>query len=75
MNLHGEYFFFVALLWLGLVVAEHKHVSARAVTVEVTEEKYIAALQGALHHQLGVVVDRVEFAGAADPLSVQVLTH
>ena len=43
--------------------------------MEVAEEKDITALQSTLHHQLRMVIDRVEFAGRADPLPVQVLAH
>ena len=43
--------------------------------MEVAEEENISALQRPLHHQLCVVIDRVEFAGGADPLTVKVLAH
>ena len=75
MHLHGEDFLFVALLRLGLIVSEHEDVAANAVAVHVAEEEDVAALQRALHHQLRVVVDRVELARRADPLAVEVLAH
>ena len=43
--------------------------------MHVAEEENVTALQRALHHQLGVVVDRVELARGTDPLTVQILAH
>ena len=60
-HLHGENLFFISFLWLGLIIAEHENVAAGRVSMKVTVKEYIAALQRALHHQLRVVVDRVEF--------------
>lgn len=43
--------------------------------MEITEEKYFTRLLRLLHHQLGVVVDRVELRTRPNPLSVQILSH
>ena len=74
-NLHWEYFLFVALVWLDLIVTEHEDVAACRMTVEVTEEENVTGFECAFHHQLRVVVYRVEFARGADPLSVEILAH
>lgn len=44
-------------------------------TVQVAVEKNVTALEGAFHHQLGVVLDGEEFTRRADPLPIKVLTH
>ena len=75
MHLHWEDFLFVALRWLDLIVTEHKDVSARGVTVKVTKEEDVSTLKSAFHHQLCVIVDGVELAARADPLSVKILSH
>ena len=38
--------------------------------MQVTVEEDVAALKGALHHQLGVVVDGEEFTGRSYPLPI-----
>ena len=43
--------------------------------MHVAEEKDISALQRPLHHQLRVVVDRVELARRPNPLTIQILSH
>mmetsp|Transcript_18273 Transcript_18273/g.31255 ORF Transcript_18273/g.31255 Transcript_18273/m.31255 type:complete len:430 (+) Transcript_18273:217-1506(+) len=71
----GEYALFEAVDGARLGVAEHEDVAADGVAVEVAEEEDLARLLRLLHHQLGVVVDGVEFGAGADPLPVQVLPH
>jgi len=43
--------------------------------MQVTVEKNVSALKGALHHQFSVVIDGEEFTGRAYPLPIKVLTH
>ena len=74
-SLQWEDLLFVPFLWFRLVIAEHEHVPSRGVPVEVAEEKDVPAFQRAFHHELGVVVDGVEFARGADPLAIQILAH
>ena len=74
-SLQWEDLLFVSFLWLCLVIAEHEHIPSCGVPVEVAEEKYVPAFQRAFHHELGVVVDGVEFARGANPLAIQILAH
>ena len=62
MYLHWENFLFVALLWLYLIVSEHKNVSACRMSMEVAEEEYVTRFKRPLHHHLCVIVDRVKLA-------------
>ena len=72
---HGEDLFFVSLLRLSLIIAEHENVAADRVPMEIAEEENVSTLQRSLHHQLRVVIDRVKLARGANPLSIQVLSH
>ena len=74
-NLHWEDFLFVTLVWLDLIVTEHEDVAACRMTMEVTEEENVTGFECAFHHQLRVVVYRVEFARRANPLPVEILAH
>ena len=74
-NLHWEYFLFVALVRLDLIVTEHEDVAACRMTVEVTEEENVTGFECAFHHLLRVVVYWVEFARGSYPLSVEILAH
>ena len=43
--------------------------------MEVTEEKDFSRFLGFLHHEFGVIVDRVQLGTRANPLSVEILTN
>ena len=43
--------------------------------MEVTVEEYVATFKRALHHELCVVVDRVEFRRCSNPLTVEIVAH
>lgn len=60
--------------WLGLIVSIHENILLRRMAMHVTEEKYVSALKGFLHHELGMIKHWILFAAWAYPLSVQVLT-
>lgn len=57
-----EDFLLVPFHGFGLIIAEHEDVAAGRVAMEVAVEKDVATFECALHHELRVVVDRVELA-------------
>ena len=58
-----------------MLVAVHEDVAPGRVTMEITEEEYLARLLRLFHHQFRMVIDGIEFGAGAYPLSVQVLAH
>lgn len=67
--------FFSAILYFGLIVSIHEHVSLGGVSVKVAEEKYVSALKRFFHHEFSMVQNRKLFTTGTNPLSVQVLTY
>ena len=68
-------FFFIALGHFRLIVAEHEHIPAGRMPVEITVEEDVTTLQCPFHHHLDMVVYGVELARRSNPLSVQILAH
>ena len=60
-NLHREDLLFISFLGLSLIVAEHECIAPGGMPVEVTEEEDVTTFQRTFHHQLCVVIDRIEF--------------
>ena len=75
LDLHWKDLFFISFNWSGLIVAEHEYVTPDRVSMEVAKEEDVTTFQCPLHHQLCVVVNRVELAGRSNPLAIEVLAH
>ena len=60
-NLHREDLLFISFLWFSLIVAEHECIAPGGMPVEVTEKEDVSTFQRTFHHQLCVVIDRIEF--------------
>jgi len=71
---HGEYSFFQLVILFRLTISKHKQVHICRMTMKITEEEDRSRIKSLLHHQLSMVISRVQLVIGSNPLPIEVNT-
>ena len=60
---------------LCLVISVHENVLFRRMTMEIAEKEYVSTLKGLLHHEFGMIEDRILLTAGTNPLTIEILAY